>query len=359
MHLTFHPLRLVAREPAADGAVALTLEVPAGLRDDYQFQPGQHVAVRAMLAGRELRRTYSLVGTPGSATLRLGIRVQPEGGLSHHLAHAVPLGAAIEVLSPTGRFIRAIDPGTRRHCLVIAAGSGITPVLSITTAILANEPGSFVTLIYGNRNIARTMFVEELLALKNRFLERLALHFVMSREPQDVELFNGRLDASKLRALAGRVFDPATVDEVYVCGPGDMVSVTRATLAAFGTAAPIHSEQFTSAANDATLAATPTTAVAAKAAAAMVTVVQDGRRRSFAMLDSDASVLDAAERAGLELPFSCRSGVCSTCRAKVVRGSVTMAHNVALEDWELAAGYVLCCQSRPTGAELELTYDEK
>jgi ring-1,2-phenylacetyl-CoA epoxidase subunit PaaE len=360
VHLRFHPLRICAREPAADDAVALTLEVPKPLRETYAFLPGQHVAIRAMIAGREQRRTYSLVGAPGTGELRLGIRVQPPGGLAHHLACGVRIGEHIEVLGPTGSFFRATEPDARRQCLALAAGVGITPVLSIVRAILVSEPGSRVSLIYGNRTSARTMFLEELLALKNHHLGRLALHFIMSREPQDHALFDGRLDAAKLQVLAGVLFDPAGVDEVYICGPGDLAATARAALAALGSTAPIHSEQFMSAAEPAPRAvATAGASPTPDANAAVVTVVQDGRRRSFPMLPSDASVLDAAERAGLELPFSCRSGVCSTCRARLVRGTATMAHNVALEDWELAAGYVLCCQLHPTGGEVELSYDEK
>jgi len=236
------------------------------------------------------------------------------------------------------------------------------PVLAIVRAVLEQEAGSEVVLIYGNRTTARAMFLEDLLALKDRHLARLALYFVMSREPQEVELFNGRLDGAKIRALAGVVFDPAALDEAFVCGPGSMVTEVREALAAVGATAPVHSERFTTAtppAADAGAAVEAPAAPRVEAASASITVIQDGRRRSFRMRDADVSVLDAAERAGLELPFSCRAGVCSTCRAKVVRGSVTMAHNVALEDWELEAGYVLCCQLRPTGGELELTYDEK
>ena len=361
MHLSFHALRLRAREPLAEDAVALTLEVPPELATEYAYLPGQHVAIRAVVAGREQRRTYSLLGPSGSGELKLGIRVQPAGGLSQHLAQGVRVGETVEVLGPTGRFIRATVASARRHYLVLAAGSGITPVLAIVRAILSDEPASAVTLIYGNRTTRRTMFLEELLALKNRYLPRLALHFLMSAEPQDLELFDGRVDAGKLKGLAGVLFDPTDIDEVYVCGPGDMAATTRATLAELGVRSPVHSEQFTIATEPAAPAPTPTPTPTPQAAAAatLVTIVQDGRRRSFPMDASDASVLDAAERAGFELPFSCRSGVCSTCRARLVRGTATMAHNVALEDWELEAGYVLCCQLRPTGGELELTYDEK
>ena len=357
MHLNFHSLKIVARTPAADDAVCLTLAIPDALRAEYQFAPGQHLALRATLAGKETRRTYSILNGSPAGELRLGIRVQPPGGLSHYLAHQVQIGDQIDALSPTGRFIRSDAAASGRRCLAIAAGSGITPILSIVTAALERDADSRVVLIYGNRTVARTMFIEDILTLKNRFMSRFAVHFLMSREPQDIEIFNGRLDAVKIKELAGLLFDPAAVDEVFICGPGDMVGNCREALSALGTRGPIHFERFTAA------SAAPVTrreyVVATAENEASITVVQDGRRRRFKMRPDDDSVLAAAERAGLDLPFSCRAGVCSTCRVKVITGAVTMEHNVALEDWELAAGFVLACQARPSGPDLELSYDEK
>ena len=355
MHLSFHPLTIASREPLADDAICLSLAVPPDLAPDYRFEPGQHVALRAMLGGREVRRTYSIVSAPGSGVLRLGIRVQPAGGLSHYLAHDAVIGNSVDALTPTGRFIRTVHGATGRTYLAFAAGSGITPVLAIATAVLEGEPASELVLVYGNRTTATTMFLEDVLALKNRFLGRFAVHFVMSREPQELDLFNGRIDGAKVRELAGVLFDPARVAEVFVCGPGDMAGTVRDALHELGSGAPLHFERF---AADATPAATPARIEDVPDGTA-VTIVQDGRRRSFTMLASDDSLLDAAARCGIELPFSCRAGVCSTCRARVVKGAVTMANNVALEDWELDAGFVLCCQSKPTTAQLELSYDDK
>jgi ring-1,2-phenylacetyl-CoA epoxidase subunit PaaE len=355
VHLNFHALKIGSRVSAADDAICLTLVVPEALRSEYDFCAGQHVALRAILAGKEVRRTYSILNGSPAGELRLGIRVQPPGGLSDFLAHEVKVGDTIEVLGPTGRFIYSEAAHAERCCLALAAGSGITPILSIITAMLERNPDSRVVLIYGNRTVAHTMFAEDLLALKNRFLDRLAVHFIMSREPQDMDIFNGRLDGAKLRELSGRLFDPAAVDEVYVCGPGDMVSSCREALSALGVHAPVHFERFTTA----TAAVRRADAVASTGHTATVTVIQDGRRRKFNMTAEDESVLVAAERAGLDLPYSCRAGVCSTCRVKLTKGSVTLQHNVALEDWELAAGFILACQARPLEAELELSYDEK
>jgi len=352
MSLSFHSLKVLGVEPVAEQAVQLRLAIPPALRGEFTFSPGQHVALRAVLEGREVRRTYSIVNAAPGNEIRLGIRVQRPGGLAHHLATAVRSGDSVEVLNPTGRFMRSAASAEARSYLALAAGSGITPVLAIMTAVLEQEPASTFVLIYGNRSAARTMYLEEIQALKNRFMSRLAVHFLMSQEAQENELFNGRLNGERVKALAGLLFEPASVDEVFICGPGSMVASTRDALRELGTTAPMHFERFTTTDDPAQAAAAPATTDEAA-----ITIIQDGRRRSFKMQPGDASVLDAAARAGIDLPFACRSGVCSTCRARIVSGAATMAHNVALENWELEAGYILCCQARPTGPELELSYD--
>jgi ring-1,2-phenylacetyl-CoA epoxidase subunit PaaE len=365
--LKFHPLTLTSRTPAAEDAVRLTLAVPPELKDAYAHAPGQHVALRASLDGREERRTYSIVSAPGASELTLGVRIQPGGSMSRHLAEQLRIGDAIDVLTPNGSFHPAAAPAEepRRRCVAFAAGSGISPVLGIAASVLASEPESRFQLFYGNTGIGRAMFVDDIMALKDRYLTRFSVQFLMSREPQELDVFNGRLDAAKVRELARAVFDPAAVDEYFLCGPGTMIDDIRAELGRLGARGRVHVEHFTPV-GEATPAAAPPPArapgpaVAAKPAAALatVTVVMDGRRRSFPLTAADEFVLDAAARAGIDLPYSCRAGVCSTCRAKLLRGTVTLDNNVALEDWELEAGYILCCQARPTSAELEITYDE-
>jgi len=244
--------------------------------------------------------------------------------------------------------------------VAFAAGSGITPVLSLATDILAREPCSRFTLIYGNRSIARTMFLEETLALKNRYLDRLSLHFVMSREPQQTELLNGRIDGKKVIELARQLVEIGSADEYLICGPGDMVDEVRNALKSLNGAAPIRFERFATAnSRPLEILVKAPDAPAPQEILATVTVTMDGRRRSFPMAPTDASVLDAAERAGLELPFSCRSGICATCRARISEGAAVMTHNIALERWETDAGFVLCCQARPTTPTLEISYDHK
>src|SRR6266513_619633 len=363
--LKFHPLKVAQLAPDAEDAVAIALEFPAELRDEYRGSAGQHVVIRAANDGEEIRRTYSVVNAPGEWPLRIVPRVHALGRMSRHLAERLRPGDRLDVLPPNGSFTPREPLAAAGTYVAFAAGCGITPVLSVVRTLLARGAAR-VMLFYGN---GRAMCLEELLALKDRYLERLALHFVMSREPQEVALYNGRLDAARVRQFAATLFLPEEVREYFVCGPGDMIEQVTATLHELGVeAARVHAEHFTVATTAADAARggaqAPARAAAAPAAGrgageAEVTILMDGRRRAFSMKMDDETVLDAAARAGIELPFSCRAGVCSTCRTKVVRGEVAMAQNYALEDWELEQGYVLACQSRVRTASLELDYDEK
>lgn len=372
--LKFHELTVAQVSPDAEDAVTIALAVPPQLQAEYRGSPGQHIVVRLSVDGEEIRRTYSLVNAPGEWPLRIVPRVHAAGKMSRYLADSLRAGERVEVLPPNGSFTprRAEAGGT---FVAFAAGCGITPVLSIVRSLLA-QANTRVILFYGNTGTARAMCLEELLALKDRNLGRLSLHFVMSREPQEAELYNGRIDAQRVRQLAAALFSAPQVSEYFVCGPGDMIEQVSAALRGLGVdSARVHAEHFTvttagepagtgaagvAAAGVATLAASaPGAAVERAANSAEVSVLMDGRRRAFTMKMDDETVLDAAARAGIELPFSCRAGVCSTCRTKVVSGKVEMAQNYALEDWEVEQGYVLACQSHVKTPTLELDYDEK
>jgi len=358
--LEFYPLTVASIERVAEDAVCISLLVPPAMKEVFAFHAGQYVPLRRTIDGREERRTYSIVTAPGGTVLKLGVRVQPNGRMSGELAGSLRAGESLEVGSPTGRFRTHIDPKRALSYVAFAAGSGITPVLSLAADVLAREPASRFTLIYGNRSMSRTMFLEETLALKNRYLGRFAVHFVMSREPQHTAVLNGRIDGAKVRELARQVDGIATADEYFVCGPGSMAEEVRAAVKDINGNAPVRCERFASAASPARQSARAVAPAApAQELLATVSVTMDGRRRTFPMAPGDASVLDAAERAGLELPFSCRSGICATCRVRVVAGKVEMMHNIALAPWELDAGFILCCQARPTTGMLELSYDEK
>jgi ring-1,2-phenylacetyl-CoA epoxidase subunit PaaE len=381
--LKFHALRIAELQPDAEDAIAVTLDVPQELQSVYSGLPGQHVVLRTELEGEEVRRTYSLINTPGEWPLRIVARVHENGRMSRHLAEQAKVGDQVDVLPPNGSLtprLAATGAGSVRTYVGFASGCGITPVLSVAKSLLQGNSTNRFILFYGNGSTGRVMCLEELLGFKDRYLDRLALHFVMSREPQEVELYNGRLDAVRVRELAGTLFKPHQVTEYFVCGPGDMIEQVSGTLRELNVSAErIHGEHFTVATDHpstvgvATVvaprasSAMPAKATAAPAAVSAapatdsseVIVLMDGRRRSFTMRMNDDTVLDAAERAGLGLPFSCRAGVCSTCRTKVVSGEVEMAQNYALVDWELEQGYVLACQSRVKTPTLELDYDEK
>ncbi len=379
-------MRVAQVQTQAEDAIALALEVPAELAAEYRGVAGQHVVLRASLADEEVRRTYSLVSAPGERLLRIVARVHSEGRLSNHLAQHVQPGDLLDVLPPNGSFTPHSTAAGRGTCVAFAAGCGITPVVSIVRSWLQTGPTGRVILFYGNRAMARAMCLEELLALKDRYPDRVSLHFLMSREPQEAEIYNGKLDAGHVRQLGAAFFAPTEVAEYFVCGPGDMIDTVSQTLRELG-AAPdrIRAEHFTVATVDVAQAqgGAPPPEVAEPGAkttlfapgalgraggpdpapqttggVAEVIVIMDGRRRSFTMSMNGETVLDAAARAGLDLPFSCRAGVCSTCRTKVVRGEVAMDQNYALEEWELEQGYVLACQSKVKTPVLELDYDE-
>jgi ring-1,2-phenylacetyl-CoA epoxidase subunit PaaE len=368
--LKFHSLRVAEVRPDVDDAVGVSFVVPEELQDEYRGLAGQHVVLRTEIDGEETRRTYSLINAPGEWPLRIVARVHPGGRMSRYLAEQLRPDDCLDILPPNGSFTPRLA-GPSGTYVAFAAGCGITPVLSVARMLLKSDVNNRVILFYGNSSTVRAMCLEETLALKDRYLDRLSLHFVMSREPQEVELYNGRIDNAKVRDLARTLFKPDEIAEYFVCGPGDMIERVSTTLRDLGVPADrVHAEHFTVA----------TASVAAPAQvdrdgsdqavvaplvgsrdldSAEVTIIMDGRRRSFGMRMNDESVLDAAARAGLELPFSCRAGVCSTCRTKVVRGEVEMAQNYALEEWEVEQGYVLACQSRVKTPVLELDYDEK
>ena len=359
--LSFHPLKVTSVERVAEDATCVTVEIPPSLRDAFAHHAGQYVTVRRTVDQRDERRTYSIVTAPGGSAIKLGIRLQTGGRMSGDIAANLRAGDTLDVGTPLGRFRTGIDPKRAFSYVAFAAGSGITPILSLATDILAKEPLSRFTLIYGNRSISRTMFLEETLALKNRYLDRVSLHFVMSREPQQTELLNGRIDGKKVAELAIHILQISGADEYLICGPGDMVDEVRNAIRTLNGGAAIRFERFATANSPAVGVLTKQSAadVQPQEVLATISVVMDGRRRSFPMAPSDPSVLDAAERAGLALPFSCRSGICATCRARITGGAAVMTHNIALAQWETDLGFVLCCQARPTTATLEISYDHK
>ena len=353
-HAVLHELRVAAVEPLTEDSVTITFDVPDALRDDYHFVQGQHVSVRCRVAGDELRRNYSICTPAGSGVLRIAVK-RLEGGAFSSYAHSrLRAGDVLEVMTPTGRFHTALDPARARHHAFIAAGSGITPVLSLLATTLEVEPRSRVTLLYGNRTTASIMFLEELCDLKNRHPARFHLVNVLSRERQESELLSGRLDPERLSRVLDALVDPAGVDEWFVCGPRAMIDGARVALVARGVdAAHVHGELFHAGADP----SPPLPPAATAEGTSRVTVVLDGRSSTFELTPGGERILDAALRVRGDAPFACRDGVCGTCRARVLEGAVTMDRNHALEPSEVDAGFVLACQSHPASPTVTLDFD--
>ena len=350
--LHFHPLTV--REVRADthDSMVVSFDSAPELEEIFRFQSGQYLTLRHNVSGEDLRRSYSICAKPGES-LRVGIRRVPGGAFSTWLHTSLKTGQVLEAMEPQGRFGAVLAHGTPQHVLCIAGGSGITPILSILKTVLEN--GGRATLLYGNRNAASTMFKEELEDLKNRHLTRCALHTVFSREQVDSPLHMGRLDAVKIATflrLAG------SVEQAFVCGPHALNDEAEAALLQAGLPPQrIHIERF---GVPPEIAQTiDHEAQAGDAVTANITVVRDGLTRDIGFTAVDQNILAAATRAGLDVPYSCKSGVCATCRAKLLQGRVRMERNFALEQAELDAGFVLTCQSHPLTQRVVVSFDHR
>ena len=361
MSVLFHPLRVRAIEPDTPEAVIVSFEVPPALRQTFGFIQGQYLTLRSRIDGQELRRSYSICAGVDDGEIRVGVRRVQGGVFSNWIHTTLRPGDEIEVMAPQGRFYVPLDPAARRHYLAIAGGSGITPILSIIKTVLAREPGSRVTLLYANRSLQSTMFKEELEDLKNRYLHRLALHHVFSAEQTDAPLNMGRMDRAKVGEFLATLLPAAHIDEAFVCGPFQMNDEAEAALVAAGVPQErIHIERFGIALSPTEQAdAVEHRAQPGDAQAAAITIVRDGLAREFTYTGAHPSILDAASAAGLEVPFSCTSGVCGTCRARCVEGEVRMERNFALDKAEVEAGFVLTCQCRPLTPRVLLSFDER
>lgn len=343
--------------------VSIALEVPRELEAEFKFIQGQNITVKRMIGGEEIRRSYSICSSPLDQELRVAVK-KAEYGKFSTLAMELQKGEILDVLPPTGAFYTLLDPANKKNYTAFAAGSGITPLLSIIKTTLATEPASRFTLIYGNRSRHSIIFREELEGLKNRYMDRFSLFHVLSREETDAPVNAGRIDAAKCRELNGKLLDIAGSDEFFLCGPQEMIFTVRDFLEKEGVPADnIHFELFTTPAAPGPLSreipgqrsgGVP----ASQEQTSEVMVKADGRNFSFTLAYSGESVLDAALGQGADLPYSCKGGVCSTCRARLLQGAVEMDANYALEKDELEAGYILTCQSHPRTPTVMISYDE-
>ncbi|MSR13315.1 MAG: 2Fe-2S iron-sulfur cluster binding domain-containing protein [Gammaproteobacteria bacterium] len=345
----------MANEVRAEGedAVSIAFTVPPALATTFRYTPGQYLTVRQP-GSDDLRRSYSLCSAPSDHEMRIGVREIPGGAFSTWANRSLTAGMALECLPPEGNFCPTITRSAK-HYVLFAVGSGITPCLSIAKTVLLTAPTSQVTLVYGNRRASSTMFREDLEDLKNRYLDRFALHCVFSREAAEIDLYHGRIDAARVQRFLERLIPPPTIDEVFLCGPNQMLETVEAVLVdADVTAEKIHIERF--GVDDLAPVVRPEIVLKSDAT---VTLIVDGAHRELRLTDDTLSILDAARAAGLDLPFSCKSGVCATCRARVLEGEVHMARNFGLLKSDLAAGIVLTCQARPITERVVLSFDER
>jgi ring-1,2-phenylacetyl-CoA epoxidase subunit PaaE len=360
----FHELQVKRVSPEAAGSVAITFDVPADAREAFQFEPGQFLTLRAQLNGQDVRRNYS-ISSPRSRLLQhgeleVGIRPVEGGVFSNWAATAIQAGDRLSVMTPDGRFV--VKKQRAIHRVGFAAGSGITPILSIAATTLEEQPESKFTLVYGNRRMTSVMFNEALQDLKDRYADRFTMIHILSRQAQEVDLLQGRIDGAKVRAIIDALLPVKSMDEVFICGPEAMIEATEKALIEAGVPeSRVYSERFASGPAQAAKVQADTDAARSEHPAEkqiQLTVVVDGKPYEMAM-GPDDHVLDVALNAGLDLPYSCKGGVCCTCRCKVVEGSATMDKNFTLEAGEVAQGFVLSCQARAATQKLVLSFDER
>jgi len=349
----FHDLTLRSVRAETSDAVALMFDIPDDLADVYAFTPGQYLTLRAEIDGQDVRRSYSICSPLGQGALEVGVK-RIKGGAFSSYAQTLKAGDTLRVMTPQGRFLAPV--GGAHHYLLLAAGSGVTPMVSIARSVLEGEPESTVNMCYANRSTDSVMFRAAFDDLKDRFMTRFALTHVMDHERQDIDLFNGRLDGEKLGTLAdGGLIHPQDYHAVYICGPQPMIDAASAALQEMGVDPDrLKFELFTPPGG--TPIAGENEAPQVGLWDATVNVVLDGTHRSFPMGKAEMLV-DAAARGGVEVPYSCRNGMCATCRCKLTSGDATMVQNFSLEPWELEAGFVLACQTRPTSKQITLDFD--
>ncbi|NGM87748.1 phenylacetate-CoA oxygenase/reductase subunit PaaK [Parapusillimonas sp. SGNA-6] len=356
----FYPLKVASVAKNTRDAVVVTFDVPYDLHDKFSFRPGQYLTLRTRVGGEELRRSYSICAAPSDRQLRVAIKRLNDGAFSSWANEHLEPGESLDVMPPDGHFTVDFSPEHARHYVAFAVGSGITPILSLVKSALDIEPDSRFTLFFGNRASSAVLFREEIEDLKNRYMERFSLVYIMSREHQDIDLFNGRLDGAKAEQLLTLWLDPAQIDYAFVCGPQDMTESVIEALQGKGLQkSQIKFELFGSPKGPRALRTGHDARKAPGKEQCDVTVIQDGVTRNFTIDKNKDSVLDSALAQGIELPYSCKGGVCSTCRCKVVEGEVDMDANFALEDYEVARGFILSCQSFPVTDKLVIDFDQE
>ena len=354
----FHSLAIKEIRRETPDCVSISFVVPDELKKEFSFQAGQNITLKHIINNEELRRSYSICSSPLENELRIAVKKLNEGLFSTHANHELKPGDRLQVLPPSGRFSARTSELTTGNYLAFASGSGITPVISIIKTILASQPESKFTLVFGNRNRTSIIFKEELEAIKNRYMDRFALHHIFTREITDAPVYHGRIDAKKCEQLADRLVDIIHMDHIFICGPEEMIFTTRDWLLSKGVEKnTIHFELFTVPGQKTVVKSS--TGMLSSEKTSLIKLTLDGRSINYNLEYDGLSVLDGALREGADLPFACKGGVCATCKARLVSGEVEMDNNYALEAEELAAGFILTCQSHPRTESVEINFDLK
>jgi ring-1,2-phenylacetyl-CoA epoxidase subunit PaaE len=356
----FHPLTVQHVEPETDDCVVITFAVPPGLEQVFQFRAGQNLTFRKPLNGEELRRNYSLCSSPLEGKIQVAVKKVEGGAFSTWANEELKPGEQLDVLPPTGKFCVEMDAANRKHYVAFAAGSGITPIISLLKTILASEPQSRCTLVFGNKSKNSIMFKEALEALKDKYIDRFRLYHVLSREKSDAAINYGRIDREKCTLLFGKLINMAGCDDFFICGPEEMIFTVRDFLQEAGVAPKkIHYELFTVPGQKKSTVATEKQEVSDNGPRSQVSVKLDGIAFDFDLSYDGHSILDAALKQGADLPYACKGGVCCTCKARLLEGEVEMDENWGLEPDEVAAGYILTCQSHPRTERVVVDFDAK
>lgn len=355
---TYHPLEVVDIKRETEEAVSVKLAVPAELKDEFSFLPGQYVMFKHTVNGEELKRSYSISSSPNEGELRVGIKEVPNGRFSTFANRELKVGDTLCTLPPRGRFVIETNSDNQKHYVAFCAGSGVTPIISMMKHVLETEPKSQFTCFYGNRYASTIIYFDELNALKNRFPERMELHYVMSKEEMGSDFFRGRIDAEKVESFCKLLFDAKLIDGFYMCGPEQMIMAAKEVIESKGVEPEkIHFELFGTP-NPTAGAVQKENTEKESAEMAQIQAIMDGDDFQFDINVGSETILDAAERAGMDVPYSCKGGVCCTCLARVKEGEVSMDLNYSLTDKEVAEGLVLTCQAHPKTKNVTVDFDD-
>jgi len=354
----FHKIRVIDVREETDDCKSIAFEIPAELQEEFQYKMGQHLTIKAIIGGEDVRRNYSLCSSPLDKEWRVAVKKLPGGKFSTYANDTLRKGEYLEIMPPAGHFYTELNPENKKNYVAFAAGSGITPMLSIMKTVLRSEPESTFTLVYGNRNTLSIIFHEEIEGLKNKFMERLRVYYVLSREKLEETIFNGRIDEEKCSELFAGLLDVNNSDEFFICGPEEMILAVDKSLKDAGVAEEkIHFELFTSpGANHG--GEKKVFSAEDEGKVSEVTVTSDGKTFTFKLPFGQENLLDAAMREGADLPFACKGGVCCTCKARVLEGEVEMERNYGLVKEEIEAGFILSCQAFPKTEKVVIDFDD-